>query len=308
MLDLESAKKELKARMLKRMPQAGSYRTGLDSVGIHRKNSGSAPHRCFYESRLIYILQGSKQTTVGDDDYFYGENELFISCVDLPNTSHIMTASKDEPCMSLTIDLDKTLIGQLSLEVSPGAHEASESDVSLGILPVDARILDAFLRLEAIFDSPDEIAVLGPMIIREIHFRLLTGPSGAMLRSFNTFGTQKSQVAQAIGWLKKNFREPFRVEDLAERVHMAPSTFHKHFKEVTSLSPLQFQKRLRLHEAQRLMLSDDFDINDAYCEVGYDNLAQFNREYKRLFGEPPRRNVMRWKREREAMPTLALGG
>ena len=293
MLDLESAKREIKTRMVRRMPEEGSFATGVEGVGIHRRDRRNEPHQCLYGPRIIYILQGCKHTTVGNDEYLYGENDLFLSCVDLPNSSHIMTASPKEPCMSLTIDMDRSLIGQLALDFP--LRGAGEADYSLVVQPVDARILDAFLRLEAVFDNPDEITVLAPMILKEIHFRLLSGPNGNLLRSFHTFGTQKNQIAQAIAWLKKNFKLSFRVEDLAEQVHMAPSTFHRHFKEVTSLSPLQFQKRLRLHEAQRLMLSDDCDVAGACEEVGYESLPQFTREYRRLFGEPPRRNVTRWQ-------------
>jgi transcriptional regulator GlxA family with amidase domain len=162
--------------------------------------------------------------------------------------------------------------------------------------PMDAEMLDALLRLVAVLDRPDEAPVLGPMIVKEIHFRLLLGPNGSHLRSLHSYGTQKSHVALAVGWLRMNFKEPFRVEELAEKVHMSPSTFHRHFKEITSLSPVQFQKRLRLHEAQRLMLAEDFGIAEVCDAVGYENVAQFTREYKRLFGEPPRRDVMRWKR------------
>ena len=304
MLDLESAKKEIKARMLRRMPDEGSYATGVEGVGIHRRDVRNDPHQCLYGPRIIYILQGCKHTTVGNDEYCYGENDLFLSGVDLPNSSHIMTASPEEPCMSLTIDLDRSLIGQLALEF-PMRGGASEAGFSLAVQPIDAQILDAFLRLEAVFDNPDEITILGPMILREIHFRLLSGPNGNLLRSFHTFGTQKNQVSQAIGWLKKNYKAAFRVEDLAEQVHMAPSTFHRHFKEVTSLSPLQFQKRLRLHEAQRLMLADDCDVAGACEKVGYESLPQFTREYRRLFGEPPRRNVTRWQGIRMRSPALS---
>ena len=151
------AKKEIKARM----PEEGSFATGVEGVGIHRRDVQNDPHKCLYGPRIIYILQGYKHTTVGNDEYCYGENDLFISGVDLPNSSHIVTASVEDACMSLIIDLDRSMIGQLALEF-PLRGGASEAGFSLVIQPIDTQILDALLRLEAVFDNPDEITILGP--------------------------------------------------------------------------------------------------------------------------------------------------
>lgn len=307
MFALDEAKKELKKRMLARMPEAGSFETAIAGVGIHRRDAVNKPTSCLYTPRIVYIIQGSKQSLFGHDKYKYGEDDLFIAGVDLPNVSSLLEASPRKPCMSLAIDLDKNLIGQLAVEMATPPRGNAAPDVPLAVQPIDAEMLDIFLRIERLLDRPDEIPILGSMLIREAHFRLLIGPNGNLLRSLHTLGTQKNQVAQAITWLKANFKNPFRVEDLADKVHMAPSTFHRHFKELTSLSPLQFQKRLRLHEAQRLMLAADFNVNEACEEVGYDSLPQFNREYKRLFGEPPRRNIVRWQSAATAYPALAVG-
>ncbi|MCD8349952.1 MAG: AraC family transcriptional regulator [Planctomycetaceae bacterium] len=304
MRELEIAKKELRTRLWRRMPQQGSYETAIPGVGIHRRDTVNDPGRCLYTPRIVYIFQGRKHTTVGREEYFYGEDDLFIAGVDLPNTSNLIEASPKKPAMSLTIDLDNNLIAQLALEMPPSISIDITCDKSAVVQPIDSKIVDAFLRLESLLDAPEEVPVLGPMILKEIHFRLLIGPNGNLLRSFHTFGTQRNQVAQAISWVRQHFREAFQVEDLAERVHMAPSTFPRHFKEITSLSPLQFQKRLRLHEAQRLMLGDDLDISNACDAVGYESLTQFNREYKRLFGEPPRRNITRWQSDHLHMPAL----
>ncbi|MDL2270169.1 AraC family transcriptional regulator [Desulfosarcina sp. OttesenSCG-928-G17] len=148
-----------------------------------------------------------------------------------------------------------------------------------------------------LFDQPEKLAVIGPMIVREIHYLLLAGPNGHRLRLFHTLGSQSHQIARAISWLKENLATAVPIESLAEKVNMAPSTFHRYFKEITSLSPLQYQKRIRLHEAQRLMLAKDMNAGSASAAVGYESLSQFNREYKRLFGEPPRRDIKRLQDE-----------
>jgi transcriptional regulator GlxA family with amidase domain len=161
----------------------------------------------------------------------------------------------------------------------------------MAVVEVDPDVLDAFLRLVELLDRPEQIPVLAPMIIREIHYRLLIGPQGERLRMINTLGTQSNQIARSITWLKENYREPLQVDELARKVNMATSTFHRHFRQVTTLSPLQFQKRMRLFEAQRRMLVENEDASIAALAVGYESPTQFNREYKRQFGEPPHRNV-----------------
>ena len=153
-------------------------------------------------------------------------------------------------------------------------------------------LLETFRRLVNLLDTPSRIAVLAPLILREIHFYLLSGSQGGCLRLFNTQGTQANTIARAVSWLRENYALPFRMEELARRVNMAPSTFNRHFRQVTSLSPLQFQKRLRLYEAERLMLQEGKDAGTAALMVGYESASQFNREYKRQFGDPPRRDVI----------------
>ena len=160
---------------------------------------------------------------------------------------------------------------------------------------MEADLLDAFVRLAEAAQQPQPVPVLEELLMREIHYRLLVGPFGGILRTLNTFGSQGHQITRAIAWLRENYRKPLAVEELAGRVNMAPSTFHKYFKGITTLSPLQYQKRLRLGEAQRLMLSQGYDVTQAALSVGYESATQFIREYKRLFGEPPKRNIKNLK-------------
>lgn len=295
LLSLEVAKTEMKHRLFHQMPTAGAYTTVLTDVMTYRRNAVEKPRNCLYKPMIVYMAQGRKAAAHGAGKVLFGEDELLVVGIDYPSTSTLLEASLDKPSLAIGIDLDMNLIGQLSQAMPYASLAAGGQSAALMTQPMNAEMLDAFLRLVTVLDRPEEAPILGPMIIKEIHFRLLLGPNGDYLRSLYSYGTQKNHVALAVGWLRTNYKEPFRVEDLAERVHMSASTFHRHFKDITSLSPVQFQKRLRLHEAQRLMLAEDYGITEVCDAVGYDNIAQFTREYKRLFGEPPRRDVMRWK-------------
>lgn len=296
-VDIEKTKSFLKRNVLGRMPEPGAYETGLAGVRTYRRDRITEPQTCFYQPVIVKMVQGHKRAFIGTDEYRYGEDDILVTGVDMPGMNMICEASPDAPSLSIAIDLDKNLIAQLALEISHKPLEAASVVKGIHVQPLDLELLDAFARLAALFDRPEKLLIIGPMIVREIHFLLLTGPNGHRLCSLHTLGSQSNQVARAIAWLKRNLATPVQVEKLAEKVHMAPSTFHRHFKEVTSLSPLQFQKRLRLHEAQRLMLAQSLDAGTASATVGYESLSQFNREYKRLFGEPPRKDVKRLRGE-----------
>jgi AraC-like DNA-binding protein len=292
-IDIDRSKELLKRHVLGRMPKPGAYETGLAGVWTYRRDETTEPQTCFYRPIIVKMVQGYKRAFMGTDEYRYGEGDLLVTGVDMPGASMICEASPDSPSTSIAIDLNSNLIAQLALEIPHRPFDAGTVIRGIHVQPLDADLLDAFLRLTELFDAPERLPVLGPMIVREIHYLLLIGPNGYRLRSFHTAGSQANQVAQAISWLKQNLATAVQIEELAEKVNMAPSTFHRHFKEVTTLSPLQFQKRLRLHEAQRLMLTQDMDASSASAAVGYESLSQFNREYKRHFGDPPRKDVKR---------------
>lgn len=303
-VNIEAAKELLKKRVSGRMPKAGSYETGLPGVRTYRRDEVTTPENCFYRPMIVKMVQGYKRALMGAEEYRYGEDDVLVAGVDMPGASMICEASPEKPSISISIDLDQNLIAQLALEIPPQPFDMGAALKGIHVQPLDAEILDAFLRLAGLFEAPEKLRVLGPMIVREIHYLLLTGPNGHRLRSFHTLGSQSNQVAQAISWLKRNLATSIQVEELAEKANMAPSTFHRHFKEVTTLSPLQFQKRLRLHEAQRLMLLEGRDAGEAGAAVGYESLSQFNREYKRLFGEPPRKDIRR-RKEKALFPRPA---
>lgn len=296
MTEYEMMMAKLKHRLANRLAKEGSFPTPIDGVYIHRRDSITPPKECFAAPEIMVLLQGCKHSVFGAKDYYCGEGEMLISGLDLPNTSNIINVEPGKPALSMTIELNKSLIAQLALEMEVAASVVKQTDVGLMVQPLEIEMLDAFLRLEALLDLPNHIPVLAPMVLKEIHFRLLSGPYGDTLRALHTFGSQKNQIVRAVTWIRENYIRPMNVDMLAEMVHMATGTFHRQFKAVTSLSPLQFQKRLRLQEAQRLLIMDDMDIGSVCEVVGYESITQFNREYRRLFGEPPRRNVTRWKK------------
>lgn len=296
-VDMEHSRLLLRELVHGRMPGPGDYETGLPGVRLYRRDRPNGCGTALYSPVIVKMVQGCKRATVGNQEFRYGEEDVMVTGVDIPGVSLIVEATPQKPCTSLSIDLDRGLIAQLALEMPPPRLENGPAVKGMLVQPLDSELLDAFVRLAGLLDAPEKLAVLGPMIVREIHYLLLLGPNGLRLRSFHTLGSRGNQVAEAITWLKRNLAAPVQVEELAEKVNMAPSTFHRHFKGVTSLSPIQFQKRLRLHEARRLMLNHGLDAGGAGAAVGYDSLSQFSREYKRLFGEPPRKNVRRMQEE-----------
>ena len=281
----------LKEKLLRRLPEPGRYPTAIEGFMISRRHDAKELENCVYKPLVAVVLQGTKRSVIGSEVYRYGENHCLVIGVDLPSANHVLDASPERPFLAVTLDLDKYLITQLAAEVPPSSRFENGSYKGMAVAEVDPDVLDAFLRLAELLDKPEQIPVLAPMLIREIHYRLLIGPQGERLRMINTLGTQSNQIAKSITWLRENYKEPLQVDKLARQVNMATSTFHRHFRQVTTLSPLQFQKRMRLFEAQRRMLVENEDAAIAGLAVGYESATQFNREYKRMFGEPPHRHV-----------------
>jgi len=284
----------LKEKLLRWMPEPGRYPTAIDGLMISRRHDPKELDQCvIYKPLVAVIVQGSKRSVIGSEEYRYGENHCLVVGVDIPSSSHVIEASPEKPFLTVTLDLNKYLIAQLAAEVPLSSKIGNGAYKGTAVAELVPEVLDAFLRLVELLEKPERIPALAPMIIREIYYHLLIGPQGEQLRMINTLGTQSNQIAKSITWLKENYKEPLHVEQLARKANMATSTFHHHFKQVTTLSPVQFQKRLRLYEAQRLMLVENEDATIAALAVGYESPTQFNREYKRMFGEPPHRHVNR---------------
>ena len=281
----------LKEKLLKWLPEQSRLETPIPGLALTRHDENTSAIRCFYTPMIALVVQGFKRSMIGDHEANYGELHCVTVGIDMPGVFHITDASPQAPFLSLSVKLDRRIITQLITEV-PSIVTAQEGEVTpIVVDEAGKELLQVFSRLVELLDTPSRIPVLAPMIIREIHYYLLCGSQGKCLRLFNTNGTQANQIAQAISWLRENYTSPLRMEELARYVNMAPSTFNRHFKEVTSLSPLQFQKRLRLYEAERLMLLEGKDAGTAALMVGYESGSQFNREYKRQFGAPPRKDI-----------------
>jgi len=283
----------LKEKLLRRLPAPGLYATAIEGFMIARHHDAKEIQNCIYRPLVAVVVQGSKRSVIGSEEYRYGENHCLIVGVDVPSANHVIAASPDKPFLAVSLDLDKYLITQLAAEIPPSYPPGNNVYKGMAVAQADPDVLDAFLRLVELLDKPEQIPVLAPMIAREIHYRLLIGTQGEHLRMVSTLGTQSNQIARMVTWLRGNYKEPLQVDELARKANMATSTFHRHFRQVTTLSPLQFQKRLRLYEAQRLMLLENEDAAIAALAVGYESPTQFNREYKRMFGEPPHRHVSR---------------
>jgi AraC-like DNA-binding protein len=239
---------------------------------------------------LCIAVQGVKEVLFGGKAYRYHPDNSLVVSVELPVISRVVEASSDAPCLAVVVAFDSAVVGELladhAIAPPPGPPVPA-----LGVAPVGQQLLDAVNRLAALLDAPQDIDPLAPLVLREITYRVLTGPHGSRLRQVAAVDAPAQRIVRAIRWLKEHFAEPLWVETLARQVRMSPSAFHMHFKAVTAHSPLQYQKRLRLQEARRLMIGEGLDAAQAGFRVGYESPSQFSREYRRLFGASPRRNV-----------------
>lgn len=295
MNSLEQKRALLKQKVRELLPEPGVLQTGIKGFSATLRTAPTFNQHCFYKPMAIVVLQGEKQAVLGTEKFTYGENKLIVSSISIPTVGSITKASAGTPFMTLILELDHYIIGRL---LSEGESEYSclkSACLGMGIADADEALLDAFYRLISLVEHPERQKVMAPLILRELHYLLLISPLGGIIHSVNVKGPQNSQIAAAIAWLKRNFRRPLKIETLAEKFGMAESSFYRHFSKVTSLSPLQYQKQLRLYEAQRLMLAENFLAEEAAYKVGYESVTQFNREYKRMFGAPPKTNVNRVK-------------
>ncbi len=276
----------------------GAHSTAIEGLTLYRFSRLGQPFHGLYQPSLCLIGQGRKVVLLGPERFHYDAAHYLLTSVDLPVESHIIEATPRAPYLSLQLDIEPVKIGALlaggELPDAP-AKLAPARGLSVGC--VDASLLDANLRLLRLLEQPQHIGALAPGIIHEIYYRLLAGPQNARLRHIAATSSHAGGIGAALDWLKANYAQPFCIEEIARRAHMSRSGFHQHFKAVTAMTPLQYQKRLRLQEARRLMLSDETDAATACFRVGYESASQFSREYRRLFGESPRRDIARLRGE-----------
>lgn len=249
------------------------------------------------EPSFCVIAQGSKEVFVGETRYQYDPFNYLLATLELPRVSQVLEASRERPYLSLRLELDSNVVASVLVEAGHTLPPANADVRAIDVSPLDANLLDAVLRLVRLLDSPDDSRILMPLITREIIYRLLIGDQGGRLCYLTVSEGYGPDIARAVERLHQDFDKSLRVEDLAEDLGMSVSSFYQHFKSVTALSPLQFQKRLRLQEARRLMLGEDLDATSTAYRVGYNDASHFSREYKSLFGDPPMRDVQRLREE-----------
>ena len=268
---------------------SGICTTAMPHVSLIRADQPSMPTPAVYEASLCLIAQGSKRVSIGDRSVVYDAAHYLLVSVDLPLVGHVIDASVERPYLCCKIDLDPAMLADL-LVAEGGAVPRTDLPV-LGVYPSDPDLIDAACRLVGLLDRPETIRALAPLIEREILYRLLSGPHGPMLRHVATAGSQLNQVSRAIAVIRRRFDAPIRIDEIAAEAGMSPSSLHAHFKAITRLTPLEYQKQLRLQEARRLMLVGGATAGTAGFAVGYESPSQFSREYRRLFGAPPRQDI-----------------
>jgi AraC-like DNA-binding protein len=262
---------------------------------LSRFSAPTDPVHAVLEPWFCMIAQGAKDVLLGDEWFHYDPAHYIVSTLGLPAVGRVVEASPDRPYLGLRISLDPSLVTSVMVESAVAIDPRSDGTnvKGLGVTPLDADFLNATLRLVRLIDRPTDYRALAPLIVREIVYRLVSGPQCARMRHLATFGGQAHRMARAVEKLRDEFDKPLRIEAVARELGMSASGFHAHFKAVTAMSPLQFQKHLRLQEARRLMLSENLDAGEAGYRVGYDDQSHFSRDYKRRFGEPPMRDVAR---------------
>lgn len=282
---------QLARKILEHVPVAGEKRTAIPALSLYRRTAPTPCNPATYEPSLSVFVQGQKRINMGGTTYLCDESTFLLTSVDVPVVSQIVTASEQLPLLSMRLALEMPLVREIiSREDLPEPAVSSQAR-GIAVGKTTAELLGACSRLMDLLDTPEDIPFLSNTIQREIVYRLLRGPQGERLRAIATSGDQSHRTAKAIAWLRANFDKPLRVEELAELARMGTSTLHHHFRALTAMSPLQYQKQLRLHAARDRMLIDGLDAASAAFEVGYESASQFSREYRRFFGQPPMRDI-----------------
>ena len=291
-MEAECWREELARLILAHAREEGEVETGMKGVVLYRRSGTTACTSAAYRPRLILCAQGEKRIFLGGAVHVYDGTTFVLNSVDLPVMSQVTVASRERPFLGLLIHLDMPVVREiLSQHEFPADEEAESGTRGLAIGKTPAAMLSACCRLVNLLDSPEDIPFLSGLILREILYRALRTPQGQHLRAIATLGAQSQRLSKTVEWLRQNYAKPLRVEELAEMARMGVSTLHHQFRSLTAMSPLQYQKQLRLHVARERMLNEGIDAASAAFAVGYESASQFNREYRRFFGLPPVRDL-----------------
>jgi len=274
-----------------RVSVPGDFATAIPGLSLFRRDQPAPPAVCMIEPSLILVGRGEKRLWVGGEGYRYDPSRFLVTSLDLPANSEVLAASPEQPCVGLVLKLDVGMLAEILSKGGLPAKRQPSMNAGTGIGSMSSALEGALERLLALLDEPEAIPVLAPLVLREIHYRLLHTDQGARLRQITAVDGQGYRIAKAIDWLKVNYTEALRIDELAARVQMSAPTFHHHFRQLTGMSPLQYQKWLRLNEARRLMWMERLDVSRAAFAVGYESPSQFSREYARLYGTAPSRDI-----------------
>ncbi|MDR7148532.1 AraC-like DNA-binding protein [Hydrogenophaga palleronii] len=273
----------------------GEHTTAFAPLCLYRSSARTDPTPCIYGLGLAVVAQGHKQVVAGEQVLNYGPGQSLLVSADLPVIGQIDQADVAHPFLCAYLALDARALLQMAaeLDLPPAGREQVPRALSLNV--IDTSLIEAVIRLVQLLEEPELVNTLAPLVQQEIMARLLVGPHGPNLRHIVAGGTPSHQVAQAMAWLRLNYKNDFPIDELAARAHMSPSTFRLHFRGLTGMSPLQYQKQLRLQEARQLMMNEALDAGTTAARVGYESASQFSRDYSRLFGEPPQRDIRRMR-------------
>lgn len=287
---LEQQRAEIAELVDRHCPNPGKQQTAIPCLTLFRGCAAEQTTCAVVDPVFALIAQGAKRVLVGEDSYDYDPWHYMVAALELPMSSCVTIASPTTPYLGMAVTIDRLKLAELAANM-PKTPNRQTVDRGFGIGTLSRDIQGAALRLLRLLDTPEDIPVLAPIIERELLYRLLTGTEGDRLRQSATVGSHSQQILRAVDWLKRHLDQPASVDALADLANMSRSSLHYHFKALTSLTPVQYHKQLRLHEARRLMLSERHDAASAAHRVGYESPSQFSREYRRLFGAPPARDI-----------------
>ncbi|GAB7524176.1 AraC family transcriptional regulator [Paraburkholderia sp. 2C] len=265
--------------------------TPIPGLTIHGTSRPSEPTSYLYEPSFALIASGSKRVVLADETYVYDESHFLLTAIGLPTIVQVLGANASRPYYSVKLNIDLELASELITDVDARGLRTTSPETGMALGPVTQPLATATLRLAELLDTPEDVPILARSLQRELLYRVLISPAGGRLRQAVDLRAQGNRVAAAVRWIRQNYARPLRIKELADQVGMGESTLHQHFRTLTNMSPLQYQKRLRLHEARRLMINQRIDAGTAAHRVGYESATQFSREYSRLFGTPPKRDV-----------------
>lgn len=281
----------------------GNVATAIDGVMLTRRDAEHANHRCFEKPLASIIVQGNKMTFIGKQEYHIHAMQCLVAGIDMPSATYRI--DPDAPFLGVFFYLDRQILADLLLKIPSEYVRKNVNNQPVAITDADSDILETMLHLLQILDRPDQIPIRAPLILRELHYLFLINPTtGGILQELYAKGSRNNQILQAISYLRHNLTEPLWVENLAKEVNMSLSSLYRHFKSLTGFSPLQYHKRLRLYEARRLMLTENERVGIAAETVGYESVTQFTREYKRMFGEPPHRDIVQQRDRMLGLQTI----